>query len=135
MVRRYHRDGVYYWPKSVPFRSFALALSSSIWSSLFVISMWHSCLGHLSLHIFCKFLNILNISFLDDHLCSFSCTSCNIKESHKLPFVKSSITSSSHLDVIFFYVWTSPVSSSDDFNYYVIFVDHYSKYIWLYPLH
>ena len=30
-------------------------------------------------------------------------------------------------------VWTSLVSSSDGFNYYVTFVDHYTKYIWLYP--
>ena len=34
----------------------------------------------------------------------------------------------------FFNVWTSPISSSDGFNSYVIFVDHYTKYIWFYPL-
>ena len=51
-----------------------------------------------------------------------------------LSFAKSSITSSSPLDIIFSDVWTSPVSSSDDFNYYVIFVYHYTKYIWLYSL-
>ena len=45
---------------------------------------------------------------------------------------KSSITSSSPLDVIFSDLLTSPISSSDGFNYYVIFVDHYTKYIWLY---
>ena len=93
--------------------------------------MWHSRLGHPSLHIFLKFLSVLNISFLEDHLCSFSCTSCNINKSHKLPFAKSNITSSSYLQVTF---WSLPVSSSDDFNYYVIFVDYYTKYIWLYPL-
>ena len=96
--------------------------------------MWHSCIGHPSLHIFCKFLSVLNISFHDDHLCSFSCTSYNINKSHKLPFTKSSITSSSPINVIFSDVWTSPVSSFDGFNYYVIFVDNYTKYIWLYPL-
>ena len=32
------------------------------------------------------------------------------------------------------HVWTSPLSSSDDFNYYVILFDHYTKYIYLYPL-
>ena len=74
------------------------------------------------------------ISFPKDHLCSFSFTSCNINKSHKLPFAQSSITSSSHLDVIFSNVWTSNVSSSDGFHYYVIFVDRYTKYIWLYPL-
>ena len=96
--------------------------------------MWHSRLGHLSLHIFCKFLSVQNISFLEEHLCFFSCNSYNINKSHKLLFSKLSITSSSPFDIIFFYVWTSPVSSFDGFHYCVIFVDHYAKSIWLYPL-
>ena len=95
--------------------------------------MWHSLLSHPSLPIFHKFLSVLNISFLEDHLCSFSRTSYNINKSHKLPFAKSSISSSSPLDVIISDVWTSPVSSSNGFHY-VIFVDHYTNYIWLYPL-
>ena len=83
--------------------------------------MWHSRLGHLSLYIFHKFPSVLNISFPKEHLYSCSCTSCNINKSHKLPFAKSSITSSSPFDIVFFYVWTSLISSSDSFNYYVIF--------------
>ena len=96
----------------------------------------HSCLGHPSLHIYHKFLSVLNISFPKDHLCSFSCTSYNINKSHKLPFAQSSITPSSPLDVIFSNVWTSPVSSFDGFHYYVIifFFYHYTKYIKLYSL-
>ena len=89
---------------------------------------------HPPLHIFSKFLSVLNISFSKEHLCSFSCNSCNINKSHKLPFAKSSITSSSSLNIIFSNVWTSPVSSFDGFHYNVIFVDHYTKYIWFYPL-
>ena len=134
LVHVQSRDDVYYWPKSVSIRSSALVMSSSVRSLFFAISIRHSHLGHPSLHIFHKFLSVLNISFLDYHLCSFSCTSCNINKSYKLPFTQSRITSSSPLDVIFSDVWTSPISSSDDFHYYVIFVNHYKKYIWLYPL-
>ena len=79
--------------------------------------------------IFRKFLSVLSISFPKEHLCSFSYCSCSINKSHKLPFAKSSITSSSPLDV-----WTSPVSSFNGFHYYVIFVDHFKKYIWFYLL-
>ena len=118
------KDDVYYWPKLVILRSSILALSSSVWSSFFAIFMWHSHLGHLSLHIFCKFLSVLQISFPDDHLFSFSYNSFNINKSHKLLFSKSSITSSFPLNVIFSDVWTSIVSSFDGFNYYVIFVNH-----------
>ncbi|KAJ9551582.1 hypothetical protein OSB04_015627 [Centaurea solstitialis] len=31
-------------------------------------------------------------------------------------------------------VWTAPIISYDNFKYYVIFVDHFTKYIWFYPL-
>ena len=129
LVRGQRRDGVYYLPKSVLFRSFALVLSSSVRSSFSIISMWHSRLGHPSLHIFRKFMSILNISFPSDHLCSFSCTSCNINKNYSLPFAQSSVTFSSPFDVIFSNVWTSPVSSFDSFHYYVIFVNHYTIYM------
>ena len=120
-------DDVYYWP--VLLQSLALALSFPARSSLVAISMWHSLLDHPSLPFFQKFLSVLSISFLEEHLCSLSCNSCNIIKSQKLPFAKSSITSSSPLDVIFSDVWTSLVSSFDGFHYYVIFVDHFTKYI------
>ena len=86
------------------------------------------------LALFRKLLSVVSISFLVEHLCPFYFTSCNINKSRKLPFAKSSITSSSPLDVIFSDVWTSPISSSNDFHYYIIFVDHFIKYIWFYPL-
>ena len=86
LVREQCRDGAYYWPKSIPLQSSALILSSLVRYSFSAISMWHSRLGHPSLYIFCKFLSVLNISFPEDHLCSFSYTSCNINKSHKLPF-------------------------------------------------
>lgn len=30
-------------------------------------------------------------------------------------------------------MWCSPVQSYDHYKYYIIFVDHFSKYTWLYP--
>lgn len=35
---------------------------------------------------------------------------------------------------IFSDVWTSPTFSIDNYKYYIIFVDHFTKYIWFYPL-
>ena len=134
LVREQRRDDVYYWPKSVPHQSSALDVSSSARSSLIAIFMWLNRLSHPSLPNFQKFLSVLSICFPEDHLGSFSCSSNNINKSHKLPFAKSSITTSSPLDVILSDVWTSAVSSSDGFHYYVIFVDHFTKYIWFYPL-
>ena len=70
LVRMQRKDIVYYWLKFVPLRSSTLVMSSLVRSSFSTISMWHSHLGHLSLHIFCKFLSVLNISFPKDHLCN-----------------------------------------------------------------
>ena len=135
LVHEQHRERVYCWSKSVPLQSSALALSSSTRSSLIAISIWHGRLHHLFFPIFQKFLSALSIYFHEEHLCSFSCSSYSNNKSHKLPFAQSSITSSSPLDVIFSDVWTSHVSFSNGFHYYVIFVDHFTKYIWFYPLH
>lgn len=60
---------------------------------------------------------------------SFCCS-----ESHKLPFYESSITSYVPLELIYSDVWTSLILSFDGYKYYVIFVDHFTKYIWLYLL-
>ena len=109
---------------------FALVLGSSVHSSFSAISMWHSRLSHPSLRIFLKFLSILHFSYPEEHLCFFSCTSCNINKSHKIPFSKSSITSSSPLDIIFSMFGPHP--------FYLLMVLttmlHYTKYIWFYPL-
>lgn len=94
---------------------------------------WHHRLGHPSLHVFRRLvsqqcLNVSNISTLD-------CNSCCINKSHKLAFSNtSSISSTTPLEYIYTDVWTSPIHSHDGFKYYIIFVDHYTKYIWLYPL-
>lgn len=31
-------------------------------------------------------------------------------------------------------LWNSPILSFDNFKYYLIFVDHFSRYTWLFPL-
>jgi len=64
----------------------------------------------------------------------FSCNACHCNKSHKLSFSTSTITSTRPLQIIFLDVWTSPILSSNGFKYYIIFVDHFIKYIWLYPL-
>jgi transposase InsO family protein len=54
---------------------------------------------------------------------------------HKLPFGNSSIKSTFPLQYIYSDVWgPAPVDSVNGFKYYLIFVDNYTKYVWLYPL-
>ena len=75
------------------------------------------------------------LHFFVDFPCIFTpCNSCQINKSHKLPFNISTLTSNAPLDLNFSHVWTSPILSYDNFKYYIIFVDSYTKYISLYPI-
>jgi len=61
--------------------------------------------------------------------------SCNSVKSHKLPFLVFSITTKKPLELIYTDVWgPSHIKSINGFTYYLIFVDHFTKYVWLYPL-
>lgn len=38
------------------------------------------------------------------------------------------------LEYVYTDVWTSPITSVDNFEYYIIFVDHFTRLTWLFPL-
>ncbi len=44
-------------------------------------------------------------------------------------------SSSACLELVHSDIWTSPVSSSSGFRYYILFVDDHSKFTWLYSMH
>ena len=63
------------------------------------------------------------------------CDACEKAKSHLLPFVRDEKRSSSILDIVHCDLWgPAPVNSESGFRYYVIFVDDYSGFTWLYPL-
>ncbi|KAK2457784.1 putative mitochondrial protein [Trifolium repens] len=93
---------------------------------------WHHKLGHPSTSIF-KFIQ-QHFSLGSNKFSQSDCNSCQINKSHKLPFHESTLTSTYPLEIIFSDVWTSPVLSIDGLRYYCLFVDHYTRYIWLYPM-
>jgi hypothetical protein len=56
-------------------------------------------------------------------------------KSHRLPFSSSQSISNHPLELIFSNVWDpSPSMSTNDNKYYVLFVDHFSKFTWLFPI-
>jgi hypothetical protein len=127
------KDGVYVWPQSCHsnHRSPPLLAFSSIKTTP---SAWHQRLGHPSLSIFRYLVSKFNLELSSPSEVSFNCNSCHCNKSHKLPFSVSTLSSSAPLEIIFSDVWTSPIVSVDCYKYYVIFVDHFTKYIWFYPL-
>lgn len=60
------------------------------------------------------------------------CDACQQGKSHQLPYPKSTSVSSSPLDLVFSDVWGPAPQSVGRFNYYVSFIDVYSKFIWIY---
>lgn len=95
---------------------------------------WHHKFGHLSNKTLAHMLRVNNIRVYPKLLNFFHCTACGIHKSQKLPFSFNSMTSSKPLELIYSDVWSTSETSVDCFKYYVLFVDHYTKYIWLYPL-
>ena len=95
---------------------------------------YHHCLGHPSKPILRHLVSNYKLHHTSALSSSFYCKDCYCNKSHKLPFTQSTFVSSSPLKIIFYDVLTSPIPLTDNFKYYVIFVDHFTHCIWLNPL-
>lgn len=96
--------------------------------------VWHGQLGHLSIKTTHFLANSRLVSLFYDFSSNFFYQSCHCNKIQRLLFSKSSLISRGPLGIVYIDVWVpSPVSSVDDFSFYVIFLDHFSKYVWLYP--
>ncbi|GJS71134.1 ribonuclease H-like domain-containing protein [Tanacetum coccineum] len=62
------------------------------------------------------------------------CHACQLGKHVRLLFVISNTVVTSCFDIIHSDVWTSPISSLLGFKYYVLFLDHYSQFVWVYHL-
>ena len=95
---------------------------------------WHQRLGHPHSQLFqtmlCKYcLPISNKTF------DFHCNSCSVGKSSKLNLLSSDYNSSGVVDLIFCDVWgPAPVPSFDGHTYFLLCVDHFSNFMWLFPL-
>ncbi|PKU86178.1 Retrovirus-related Pol polyprotein from transposon TNT 1-94 [Dendrobium catenatum] len=97
-------------------------------------SLWHRRLGHPSYRVLQKLQKYVSpqLSFVSS---SFHCNACELAKSHKLPFTSSISRSSSVLQLIHSDVWgPSSVISLQGYKYYIIFVDDFSRFSWLFPL-
>ena len=75
-----------------------------------------------------------SLHLLDKHVTS-TCTSCSIGESSKLHLSSSTYKSSHILDLLFCDVWRpAPVTSFHGHRYFLLCVDHFSRFMWFFPL-
>jgi histone deacetylase 1/2 len=90
---------------------------------------WHCWLGHLNLRILSFLVSNKKISCTSKQF-HFNCQACSLGKSLRLSLGPMGHKTSTPLELIFSDIWgPSPMLSSDDFWYFVIFVDVHTKYI------
>ena len=95
--------------------------------------IWHSRLGHLSDTIVSSLVKNSFIPVSGLKKTQTLCESCQVVKSHKLHLLESNNRSSRPLELIHSDVWTSPVMSVGGCKFYVIFIDDFSRFTWLFP--
>jgi hypothetical protein len=96
--------------------------------------VWHQRLGHPSAYIFQHLLRHQHLPLVGPVNSFRVCESCQLGKSNQLPFSKSIRSSTSPLETIHSDVWTSLVSSLSGCKFYVLFIDEFSRFTWLYPI-
>ncbi|GJU86194.1 ribonuclease H-like domain-containing protein [Tanacetum coccineum] len=95
--------------------------------------MWHQRIGHpgseVLRHLVCN-----NVISCNKEKPPVLCHACQLGKHVRLPFVSSSTIVTLCFEIIHSDVWTSPIPSLSGFKYYVLFLDHYSQFVWVYPL-
>ncbi|KAG7586548.1 Zinc finger CCHC-type [Arabidopsis thaliana x Arabidopsis arenosa] len=124
------KNELYEWPVT---SSQAVAMVSSSGPKASLIN-WHSRLGHPSSSVLQTIISKFLLPISSSSQKQQSCSDCLINKTHKLPFSQTSIVSHRPLEYIFTDVWTSPIHSVDNHKYYLVLVDHFTRYTWLYPL-
>uniref|UniRef100_A0A2N9GJZ0 Integrase catalytic domain-containing protein n=1 Tax=Fagus sylvatica TaxID=28930 RepID=A0A2N9GJZ0_FAGSY len=95
------------------------------------IELWHSRLGHVSLP---RIQTLVSRGLLGSVSSSpFDCMPCQLGKQPALPFNNSESIASATFDLIHSDVWgPSPVPTAGGSRYFVIFVDDFSRYTWIY---
>jgi len=122
------RGRLYEWPLDNP--SSSSQPKCNVAASL---DLWHRRLGHPTRRTLDLFLNKFSIPVKQDSLSI--CNSCQSNKSHRQSFSTNSLQSHMPLQIIYSDLWgPSPILSVDRKRYYVLFVDQFSKYMWLHTI-
>ena len=96
-------------------------------------SLWHQLLGHPGAHVFGHLISSRSMP-CNKHYKPISCRACNLGKHIRLPFYSSSSTVNNCFDIVHSDLWESPVTSISGIKYYIVFLDHFSHFLWVYPL-
>jgi hypothetical protein len=94
------------------------------------IRTWHHRLGHPN-------IRKLNFVPVTKNLCkdNFECKECLLGKMTALPYGQRTFYSSMPFELVHSDVWgPAPVASKGGFSYYVVFIDDFTRYCWIYFL-
>lgn len=95
-------------------------------------TLWHQRLGHpapAALERLNK-LHAVSCHKVDHSLCH----SCQIGKHTRLPFSSSHSITHAPFELVHCDVWTSPINSLSGFSYYLVCLDDFTHYCWVFPL-
>lgn len=96
-------------------------------------SLWHKRLGHVNNGSLRSLISSNSISCNKGQL-PLVCEACQLGKHLKQPFFDSNKIVSAPFELVHSDVWTSPITSNSGIQYYVLFLDHFSHFLWVYPL-
>ncbi|RVW49230.1 Retrovirus-related Pol polyprotein from transposon TNT 1-94 [Vitis vinifera] len=116
-----------------PVAPVSVAAATAAVSSLPSRALWHSRLGHAPSSRVQQLVSRGLLGSVSKY--NFDCTSCQLGKQPALPFNNSDSISKSIFELIHSDVWgPSPVASIDGSRYFVVFIDDYSRYSWIFPM-
>ena len=95
--------------------------------------LWHMRLGHPHQDVLQRLS--ANKAIVINKSSSPFCEACQLGKSSLLPFSDSTFVATKPLERVHCDLWgPSPVVLTQGFRFYAVFVDHFSRFTWLYPL-
>ncbi|KAJ9543586.1 hypothetical protein OSB04_023293 [Centaurea solstitialis] len=94
--------------------------------------VWHRRLGHPGVSTF-SFLKSRNFISCSDTLLP-TCHACQLGKHCHLSFSHSTTKTSKVCELVHSDLWTSPISSLSGYKYYILFLDNFSHFLWVFPL-
>ena len=102
-------------------------------SSIPSLALWHARLDHASSSWVQQLASRGLLGLVSTE--NFDCVSCQLGKQPALPFNSSESISTNIFDLIHFDIWgPSSISSIDGSRYFVVFVDDYSRYSWIFHM-